>query len=775
MRKTLLLLSLLFLPFLGSAQMSPHNTHWLIGSSSIPVDFSTLPPQHGGIPESPTNEYGFNAALKGVSLAVSNDGGELEFLLWYHSSLNNSPQSNNHKTKLFDKNGQPFPNGKLTINYTSGQSGRPLTVPYPNQNSKYILFYISNDGLYYSIIDMTLNNGLGDVDPNQKDIMLSSPGTISGIKMTTIPACEDRVWIVVRSAFENAYYSYLIDGNGVSNEKIKSEVGHFENADYYLSPGASYAGLLSASNNGEYVVATTRQGTEIYDFEKCSGRLKNARILDTTFSRGVVFSPDDSKLYISTFAYLFPEYGPTSWRFHHVGEIYQFDLNAPDFEAIQNSKTIVMRNAVYEKMTGFGYDYYAGAFGQLKLGIDGKIYVAKNNEIFGSEAHCIPMFFPGREPIPLPSNPDCVIGQTLHVIHEPNELGMACNPELDYVHLNDRHNPPQIWLQQDIKPANFLSIDTIESNQHEVIVCFDTETTLFAPEKADCPVWDDGSSESDRTVTASGIYWVEYTNGCNYQRDSFEVTFVPLPQVNSQYYGCADEIVLEIKSLDTFEFTYTLFNEHNNQSGQEVGAGDIVFSGLKEGVYTVHIASNGCDTTIEVELHTYPHSDIVVQPQDTTIYYGDSIQLSASGARYYLWSPTYPLDSATISNPIANPLEPTWFTVFTIDKYGCTDSTGLFVNLDYTMPHFIPNAFSPNGDGLNDEFKIEGLKHQKVVQFSIFNRYGQEVFSTNNADKGWDGTYLGKPCDMDVYYYVIELAKPNAENEIIKGDVSLIR
>jgi len=91
------------------------------------------------------------------------------------------------------------------------------------------------------------------------------------------------------------------------------------------------------------------------------------------------------------------------------------------------------------------------------------------------------------------------------------------------------------------------------------------------------------------------------------------------------------------------------------------------------------------------------------------------------------------------------------------------------------MPYFIPNAFTPNGDGLNDEFKIEGLKHQKLVQFSIYNRYGQEVFSTHNIDQGWDGRYLGQPCDMDVYYYVIELAKPNAENEVIKGDVSLIR
>lgn len=771
MRKTLLLLSLLFLPFLGSAQMSPHNTHWLIGYTSIPVDFSMLPPQHGGIPESPTNEYGLDFMTNVVGLAVSDTQGELDFFVSYKFNTSTNHPLYHLVPKVFDINGNPFPNGDLFVKFNTIYAGPPVVVPYPNQDDKYILFYSSGLGLYYSVVDMTLNNGLGDIDPIQKDIMISNPGTVFGLKMTTVQACEDRVWLVIGSFTDRSYYSYLIDENGVNHNRVVSNVGGFDFPTYRHS---DYS-MITASNNGDYIVAGTNGGTEIYDFEKCSGRLKNARILDTTLSRGVVFSPDDSKLYISTFVYLFPEYGPTLWRFHHVGEIYQFDFDAPDFEAIQNSKTIVMRNTTYEQTNEMGIDHLSAAFGQMKIGIDGKLYVAKNNEIKTPAYPCVLYYPPERAPIPFPTNFDCSYGQFLHVIHEPNELGMACDSELDYVHLNDRHKPPQGWLQQDIKPANFLSIDTIESNQHEIVVCFDTQTTLFAPEKADCPVWDDGSSESDRIVTASGVYWVEYTNGCNYQRDSFEVTFVPLPQVNSQYYGCADEIVLEIKSLDTFEFTYTLFNEYNNQSGQEVGTGNIVFSGLKEGVYTVHITSNGCDTTIEVELHSYPDSDIIVQPQDTTIYYADIIQLSASGARYYLWSPTYPLDSATISNPLASPLEPTWFTVFTIDKYGCTDSTGLFVNLDYTMPHFIPNAFSPNGDGLNDVFKIEGLKHQKVVQFSIFNRYGQEVFSTNNSDKGWDGTYLGKPCDMDVYYYVIELAKPNAENEIIKGDVSLIR
>lgn len=775
MRKSILCFILLLNAHLSAAQMSLHNKQWLIGTRNTPVTFATLPPQHGGIPESANYDYYFDTAVNGASLAVSDSTGELLFFIHYISTSLNTHVSN-LKAKIFDKNGYPLPNGNLIINYNTGQSGVPLVVPYPKQEDKYILFYSNNDGLHYSVIDMTLNNGMGDVDPTQKDIMLSSPGTVSAIKMTSIPACESRVWLVVRSAFENAYYSFLVDENGVDPTKVISEVGHFGSVEYYISPYNSslYGGHLTASHNGLYVAAGTGKGTEIYDFEKCSGQLKNARILDTTFSRGVIFSPDNSKLYTTTYASVFPEHGITIDRRYMIGEIYQFDFNAPNFEAIQNSKTIVMRNPTYAYHNGWYFEYVSGAFNQLKLGIDGKIYVAKNNET--PRANICNLHFPylGGNPIPMPPTFDCNFGQYLHVIHQPNALGMACEPELDYVKLHER-NIPETWLQQDIKPANHLPIDTIEGHLYDMIVCFETQTTLLTPESVECPKWDDNSSALERTVQESGIYWVEYYNGCAYQRDSFDVTFVPLPQVYNQYFGCPEEIVLEINSSDSFEFVFTLFNEDGHQAGQQSGTGQIVFSGLKEGAYSIYIASNGCDTTLEVELLSYPLTEINVTPADTLIYYGDEIQLLASGAVHYLWSPASPLDSITTPHPIAKPIKDTWFTVYTIDKYGCTDSTGLMVYIDYTMPYFIPNAFTPNGDGLNDEFKIEGLKHQKLVQFSIYNRYGQEVFSTHNIDQGWDGTYLGQPCDMDVYYYVIELAKPNAENEVIKGDVSLIR
>src|SRR5690554_4953525 len=198
MRKSILCFILLLNAHLSAAQMSLHNKQWLIGSRNTPVTFATLPPQHGGIPESPTYDYGLDGSQNGRSLAVSDAAGDLLFFVYYISSTSN-PIAINLRPKLFDKNGYPFPNGIITTKYINGQSGVPLVVPYPNQDTKYILFYSTSNGLYYSVIDMALNNGMGDVDPTQKDIMLSSPGTVSAIKMTSIPACESRVWLVVRS------------------------------------------------------------------------------------------------------------------------------------------------------------------------------------------------------------------------------------------------------------------------------------------------------------------------------------------------------------------------------------------------------------------------------------------------------------------------------------------------------------------------------------------------------------------------------------------------
>jgi len=88
----------------------------------------------------------------------------------------------------------------------------------------------------------------------------------------------------------------------------------------------------------------------------------------------------------------------------------------------------------------------------------------------------------------------------------------------------------------------------------------------------------------------------------------------------------------------------------------------------------------------------------------------------------------------------------------------------------------VPNAFSPNGDGSNDVFKVVNITSQTLKEFSVYDRYGQRVFYTLQPGSGWDGTFNGRPCDVGTYYYVLRYSMPGSDQEyMMKGDVTLIR
>ncbi|MBK8144986.1 MAG: gliding motility-associated C-terminal domain-containing protein [Bacteroidetes bacterium] len=91
-------------------------------------------------------------------------------------------------------------------------------------------------------------------------------------------------------------------------------------------------------------------------------------------------------------------------------------------------------------------------------------------------------------------------------------------------------------------------------------------------------------------------------------------------------------------------------------------------------------------------------------------------------------------------------------------------------------PLFVPNAFSPNGDLLNDEFRLINNRDISLQQFSVYNRWGQEVFSSENDKVGWEGNFKGVPCEVGTYYYVVRYTCLYSGKEyIIKGDVTLVR
>ena len=202
-------------------------------------------------------------------------------------------------------------------------------------------------------------------------------------------------------------------------------------------------------------------------------------------------------------------------------------------------------------------------------------------------------------------------------------------------------------------------------------------------------------------------------------------------------------------------------------------------------IYTVKVTtpampSNafGCSEEDTEKITSYPPVTITnLTPNPQVIAYGSTIQLNANGAVYYTWKPDNgTLSNPNVSDPIATPTDTTTiYTVYGMNLYGCLDSGQVVVSVDYDMSEGLPTGFTPNGDGLNDVFKLTKLKFQKLVEFSVYNRWGQQVFRTTNPENGWDGTFNGSPQDIGAYNYIVIVARPDGTNKTYTGTITLIR
>lgn len=269
-------------------------------------------------------------------------------------------------------------------------------------------------------------------------------------------------------------------------------------------------------------------------------------------------------------------------------------------------------------------------------------------------------------------------------------------------------------------------------------------------------------------------------NGC-YLRDSVTIKVVPLnaglnPTTAELCIG--DGVILEASGAESYNwydnsyFTGTPADLSCSSCPNPVASPE---DGGSHTFYVIATSSAGCKDTLTAQVLVHPKPEVQVLPADTVIKYGESVTLYATGAQDYFWTPSGSLTSAYGPEPMATPLKPTDYVVTGTNQFGCPDTAIARVDIDYTNPRLIPSAFTPNGDGLNDEFKIVHLQFEKVLAFQIYNRYGQLVFETTNATEGWDGTIKGSPAAADAYYYFIQLGFPDDRTEIYKGDLTLIR
>ncbi len=145
---------------------------------------------------------------------------------------------------------------------------------------------------------------------------------------------------------------------------------------------------------------------------------------------------------------------------------------------------------------------------------------------------------------------------------------------------------------------------------------------------------------------------------------------------------------------------------------------------------------------------------------DTSVIVDQPLQLRATGGTKYVWIPGAGLSATDIPNPIARyslPSPGIRYKVLVYDEAGCVDSVYLLVKVFKTKPSiFVPNAFTPNGDGKNDVFRFIAAGMQRIDFFRVYNRWGQLVFSTQTSNPGWDGTVGGKAQPSGVYVWMVK-------------------
>jgi gliding motility-associated-like protein len=153
----------------------------------------------------------------------------------------------------------------------------------------------------------------------------------------------------------------------------------------------------------------------------------------------------------------------------------------------------------------------------------------------------------------------------------------------------------------------------------------------------------------------------------------------------------------------------------------------------------------------------------------------------SGGIISYSWTPVANLSCADCPNPMASPIFNTEYTIVVTDSNDCsiTDSV-LIKTICNGKNYFIPNTFSPNGDGVNDVFYPRGDNLYNIQTMRVFNRWGQMVFEkrdfpANSAASGWDGTFNGRPAPVDVYVYIVEVVCDNAQVVALSGNVTLVR
>lgn len=287
--------------------------------------------------------------------------------------------------------------------------------------------------------------------------------------------------------------------------------------------------------------------------------------------------------------------------------------------------------------------------------------------------------------------------------------------------------------------------------------------------------WSNGETSEDITSLTPGSYTVtiEEEDGCITILD-FEITEPPLLTLdttathNMSCFEGSDGYIYLTAGGGTEPYIFTI-NGENPQASPD-------FTGLTAGVYEITVTDAfGCTESFSVTL-TEPGPVTVDAGQDIVMPFGGYANITAetnvATPALITWIPPYELNCTDCLNPQATPENTTEYTIIVENEDGCTasDNITIFVQYDYALP----NVFSPNGDGINDIFQVQA-EFIIALELSIFDRWGERIYSSSDMRSGWDGTIHGKTAEIGTYNYIAKTTGIDGIQSVKTGTLILLR
>jgi hypothetical protein len=544
---------------------------------------------------------------------------------------------------VWNRKHEIMPNGSgLHGDLATNQSS--LIVPKPGESSKYYLFTADNvtynkesKGYNYSLLDMSLDSGFGDVVPGEKNKRLLDSST--GQSAATRQYDGKNYWVVTHEKHNNCFFVYSVTEMGVRLSHIDT-IG----SNYNFSDGRSGTGSpIKFSISGKKMLAGIYHGViDIFDFDNRTGRISNPLTLESEVFKtvhGIEFSPNEMLIYWSIVS--------TGSTGYDESCIYQMSLNGLTKDSILKS---IVRLAIK--------NWRYAEFGQLQIGPDYKIYSANGF----------------RDSVGVINNPDipgieCGYVENAINVHYGPDSSLAFNNTV-------RYGLPNI-IASDLRELIILKSDTVCSGETLIL-----HSRVFSPKTVDSFSWtgpvnfissDSMPILSNATTDMTGWYKLQVQTNGKTITDSVYILILPKPDVEITTNGksgfCKGDS-LEIEAAPDIAGDYTYLWSTGDTTGKIIVK--------KAGEYSVVLSNTyGCSDTANITIDEYPIPNANIEFNGTPEFCeGDSLMLTAKpdSVNY-----TYKWQDGSIANKLIVK-KAGYYYVWVTNENGCTDSTGVWID-----------------------------------------------------------------------------------------------